>query len=79
MIQVPREGSSRPQPYPSHWPIPSALSQALNMIKHFKGQHVINVNQLVLRTHLEANQNMKLCKPECLHWGQRQPKKVPLL
>jgi histone acetyltransferase MYST1 len=43
--------------------------QCLNMIKHFKGQHVIVVAKKEVQAHLEGMKKMRLCKPECLEWN----------
>jgi histone acetyltransferase MYST1 len=42
--------------------------QCLNMIKHFKGQHVIVVNKKDVKGHLESMKKMRLCNPACLSW-----------
>lgn len=42
---------------------------SLNMIKHWKGQHVICVNRAVVDHFLkETSKKILLCKPECLTW-----------
>jgi len=41
---------------------------ALNMIKYWKGQHVISVNQSLVEKHLLATKKVRLCDPKCLHW-----------
>lgn len=42
---------------------------SLNMIKFWKGQHVISVNQSVVDHFLtESSKKIRLCKPECLTW-----------
>lgn len=42
---------------------------SLNMIKHWKGQHVICVNRAVIDHFLhESAKKILLCKPECLSW-----------
>ena len=43
--------------------------QYLNMIKHFKGQHIIMVTKDAVKAHLEASKKMRLCKPDCLSWA----------
>ncbi|KAM3576661.1 hypothetical protein VYU27_001464 [Nannochloropsis oceanica] len=61
--------------------------QCLNMIKHFKGQHVIVVNKHEVKAHLEGMKKMRLAKPDCLSWqgpggggllGTKQQKKNAL-
>jgi len=61
--------------------------QCLNMIKHFKGQHVIVVNKQEVKAHLEGMKKMRLAKPDCLSWqgpgggglmGTKQQKKNAL-
>ena len=42
--------------------------QCLNMIKHFKGQHVIVVNKKDVKVHLEGMKKMRLAKSDCLSW-----------
>lgn len=41
---------------------------ALNMIKYWKGQHVISVNQKAVENHLLQARKVRLCDPACLHW-----------
>jgi histone acetyltransferase MYST1 len=50
----------------------------LNMIKHWKGQHVICVSQKAIDNHLQQVTKVRLCKPECLTWkpfSERPPKR----
>lgn len=42
--------------------------QHLEMIKFWKGQHVIFVNQEVIDEYMKQNKKLRLCKPDCLHW-----------
>jgi len=41
---------------------------ALSMIKYWKGQHVILVNQQAVENHLQQTRKVRLCDPNCLHW-----------
>lgn len=41
---------------------------SLNMIKYWKGQHVIAVNNSMVESFLQDSNRIRLCKPECLHW-----------
>jgi histone acetyltransferase MYST1 len=51
---------------------------ALNLIKYWKGQHIISIAQKVIDSHLKEAKMMRLCKPECLSWQppERAPRKV---
>ncbi len=43
--------------------------QSLNLIKYWKGQHVISVSQMVITqliTH--SSKRLRACKPGLLHW-----------
>jgi len=42
--------------------------QYLDMIKCWKGQHVVFVNQDTINDYMEQKKKLRLCKPECLHW-----------
>lgn len=42
--------------------------QHLEMIKFWKGQHVVFVNQDIINDYMKQNKKLRLCKPECLHW-----------
>jgi len=41
-----------------------------NMIKFWKGQHVININFKVVENYFNSDkaQRVHLCKPDCLNW-----------
>jgi histone acetyltransferase MYST1 len=41
---------------------------SLNMIKYWKGQHVISVNQKAVENHLLQAKKVRLCNPACLTW-----------
>ena len=41
---------------------------ALNMIKYWKGQHVISVNQKAVESHLLSAKKVRLADPACLTW-----------
>jgi len=41
---------------------------ALNMIKYWKGQHVISVNQKAVENHLLSAKKVRLADPACLTW-----------
>ncbi|KAJ1432037.1 acyl-CoA N-acyltransferase [Ochromonadaceae sp. CCMP2298] len=43
--------------------------QSLNMIKYWKGQHVISVSQKALDSHVAQAGRVRLCNPSCLHWS----------
>ncbi|KAL7580351.1 hypothetical protein ACA910_004380 [Epithemia clementina (nom. ined.)] len=47
--------------------------QALDMIKVWKGQHVVHVEQRVLQQYLDQKKQFRLCKPECLDWTAPPP------
>jgi histone acetyltransferase MYST1 len=42
--------------------------QQLEMIKVWKGQHVVYVKQAVLEEYRALNKRFRLCQPECLEW-----------
>ena len=47
--------------------------QSLNLIKYWKGQHIISVSREVIRKHLElARSKPRLCKKELLRWQPRR-------
>lgn len=55
---------------------------ALNMIKYWKGQHVISVNQKAVETHLQSARKVRLCDPNCLTWqppSDKAPKSAKTL
>lgn len=41
---------------------------SLNMIKYWKGQHVISVQKPVITAFLQESKKLNLCNPECLTW-----------
>lgn len=41
---------------------------ALNLIKYWKGQHVISISQQVITSHIQQSKQMRLCNPQCLNW-----------
>lgn len=43
----------------------------LNLIKYWKGQHVISVSSRVIETQLLQAQRIRLCNPACLTWSPR--------
>ena len=52
---------------------------SLNLIKYWKGQHVICISQHVIDSHLQQTRKMRLCDPMCLDWepsADRAEKKV---
>ena len=50
--------------------------QALNLIKYWKGQHVICVSDKVIEEQLAASRvASNLCKPECLKWAPKSSKR----
>ena len=46
--------------------------QHLNMIKYWKGQHVILVSQKAIDENRKAAKRPKLCDPTCLKWTPQQ-------
>lgn len=46
---------------------------SLNMIKYWKGQHVISINEATIKAHLEQTKKIRLCNPDYLTW--QPPKK----
>lgn len=42
---------------------------SLNLIKYWKGQHVISITTKVIENQLQQSKNIRLCKPDCLHWS----------
>lgn len=42
---------------------------ALNMIKYWKGQHVVSVNKKAIENHLKQMKKIRLCDPNCLTWS----------
>merc|ERR1711871_841760 len=41
---------------------------SLNLIKYWKGQHIISVSQKVIDGYLKEAKTVRLCNPECLTW-----------
>lgn len=41
---------------------------SLNLIKYWKGQHIISVSQKVIDGHLKEAKTIRLCNPDCLTW-----------
>ena len=51
---------------------------SLNLIKYWKGQHVISISQQVIDSHALQSKKMRLCNPQCLVWeppAEKQEKK----
>jgi histone acetyltransferase MYST1 len=48
----------------------------LNMIKYWKGQHVIAINKAAVDNHLKQAKQIRVCLPQCLTW-QPPEKTVP--
>lgn len=42
--------------------------QSLNLIRYWKGQHVIAVARTAIEECMGKSSRFKLCKPECLTW-----------
>lgn len=42
--------------------------QSLNLIRYWKGQHVIAVSRSTIDDCLSKSSRFKLCRPECLTW-----------
>lgn len=51
--------------------------QSLNMIKYWKGQHVIAANRAIISEALAKTSRIKLCKPDCLSWPVRLKEEAP--
>jgi len=49
--------------------------QSLNMIKFWKGQHVIFVQEKALRDFMSHRKPIRLCKSECLTWDPHSERK----
>jgi histone acetyltransferase MYST1 len=49
--------------------------QYLDMIKCWKGQHVVYVQQDVIDGYMKQDRQFRLCKPECLDWKAPPGKK----
>lgn len=49
---------------------------SLNLIKYWKGQHVISVTPKVLDQHLQESKKFRLCNPQCLIWQPSQLRNV---
>jgi len=47
---------------------------ALNLIKYWKGQHVISVFPAVIEAHMKQTKKIRLCNPDSLTW--QPPEKV---
>ncbi len=41
---------------------------SLNLIKYWKGQHIINISEKLIQQNLQQKKRIRLCKPECLVW-----------
>lgn len=41
---------------------------SLNLIKYWKGQHIISVSQKVIDGYLKEAKTIRLCNPDCLTW-----------
>lgn len=41
---------------------------SLNMIKYWKGQHVVAVNRILIDNILTESKQLRLCNPNCLNW-----------
>lgn len=48
---------------------------SLNMIKYWKGQHVISISKSAIDMHLQQTKKIRLCNPDYLTW-QPSPEKV---
>ena len=42
---------------------------SLNLIKYWKGQHVINLSEKVLQNYISQKKKMRLCIPDNLIWS----------
>jgi histone acetyltransferase MYST1 len=51
--------------------------QSLNLIKYWKGQHIISVTPKIIEEHLKkANKNTQFIDPTKLHWTPIYSKKT---
>lgn len=41
---------------------------SLNLIKYWKGQHVLSISQQVVSSMIQQSKKLRLCDPACLHW-----------
>ena len=41
---------------------------SLNLIKYWKGQHVLSISQQVVASMIQQSKKLRLCAPSCLHW-----------
>lgn len=48
--------------------------QYLDMIKCWKGQHVVFVKQDIIDNYMKQNKQLRLCKSDCLDWEPPTPK-----
>ena len=41
---------------------------SLNLIKYWKGQHVLSISKQVIASMVQQSKKLRLCNPACLHW-----------
>ena len=41
---------------------------SLNLIKYFRGQHIVSISKKVIEHHLKEAKTIRLCNPDCLTW-----------
>jgi histone acetyltransferase MYST1 len=51
---------------------------SLNLIKYWKGQHVISITQSVFDNHIKDSHKFRLCNPQCLIWQPPNASHQPL-
>jgi len=47
--------------------------QSLNLIKYWKGQHIISVTPKIIEEHLKTMSKQTMIDPKCLHWTPFTP------
>jgi histone acetyltransferase MYST1 len=51
---------------------------SLNLIKYWKGQHVISISPDIIQGLLEQARSIRLCRSDCLHWEPPERIKEPV-
>ena len=41
---------------------------SLNLIKYWKGQHVLSISKQVVASMVQQSKKLRLCDPSCLYW-----------
>ena len=50
---------------------------SLNLIKYWKGQHVLCISKKVVNSMIQQSKKLRLCDPSCLHWEAPTDKEKP--